>query len=194
MKSKTIFKTDVLNRTGYGVLMTGLIYWFSAPVYADSLFWEPANRNDNYNNTYQPDYYQGNAINNLFDKNLIGPLVGAAVGGYLGSKIGGGKGQLAATAAGTMIGYVLGGKLMSYMDNRDRYNTSQALEYSGNNQTIAWTNPETQTNYSVTPVNSFQTNGNYCREFITRAMIDGRSEQIQGTACRQSDGHWQTRK
>lgn len=192
MKSKILFNTGVFKLAGYGLLMTGLIYCYAIPVSAEPLFWEPANRNHSYN-TYQPDYYQGNAINNLFDKNLIGPLVGAAVGGYLGSKIGGGNGQLAATAAGTMLGYVLGGKLMSYMDKRDRYNTGQALEYSGNNQTIAWTNPETQTNYSVTPVNSYQANGHYCREFISRAMIDGRSEQVQGTACRQSDGHWQTR-
>jgi hypothetical protein len=30
----------------------------------------------------------------------------------------------------------------------------------------------------------------YCREFHGEAVIDGRTQNLTGTACRQSDGQW----
>lgn len=174
-----------LIKPGLLMMIPGLILSLSAPASAQPPIWAPA-----YDYRDQPNYYQGNEFLN---SDMIGPLVGAAIGGLIGAQIGGGRGKLAATAAGTLIGYVLGGKFMDYMDNRDRYNTGQALEYSGNNHTVAWTNPDTHASYRVTPVNTYRSHDSYCREYVTRAVIDGRSEKVHGTACRQPDGAWQIR-
>jgi surface antigen len=38
----------------------------------------------------------------------------------------------------------------------------------------------------------FGNSGQPCRDFTTRASIDGRNQTIYGTACRQPDGSWQT--
>ncbi len=157
-----------------------------SPAKADSPIWESVQP---YNN-YQSNDYIGDSLNG-FDKRMMSQLLGAAIGGLIGSKIGDGKGQMAATAAGTLIGYMLAGKLMDYMDNSDRQRTYQTLESVQNNQTIAWQNPNTLADYEVTPVNAYKLNDQDCREYITRATIDDHSEEIKGTACRQTNGNWQ---
>ncbi|MCH7543207.1 MAG: hypothetical protein IIB65_06180, partial [Proteobacteria bacterium] len=57
---------------------------------------------------------------------------------------------------------------------------------------IVWRNPDADAQYKVTPVKSYQNNaGRYCREYITEAVVGGRSEKVYGTACRQPDGAWE---
>ena len=157
-----------------------------SPAKADSPIWESVQP---YNN-YQSNDYIGDSLNG-FDKRMMSQLLGAAIGGLIGSKIGDGKGQMAATAAGTLIGYMLAGKLMEYMDNSDRQRTYQTLESVQDNHTVAWQNPNTLTDYEVTPINAYKVNDQDCREYITRATIDDHSEEIKGTACRQANGNWQ---
>ncbi len=155
--------------------------------HADSPMWEPVQP---YDKQYQSNDYLGDSLNGI-DKRMMSQLLGAAIGGLIGSKIGDGKGRMAATAVGTLIGYMLAGKFMDYMDNSDRQNTHQALEYSKDHQTVTWQNPNTLADYEVTPVNAYRVNDQDCREYITRATIDGHSEEITGTACRKENGSWQ---
>ena len=78
------------------------------------------------------------------------------------------------------------------MDQVDQNCVGQALERAETGQTVAWINPETSTRYQVTPIRTYQDSRNrYCREYTTRGTIDGRVEQLYGTACRQPDGSWQ---
>jgi len=158
-----------------------------SPAKADSPIWEPVQP---YDNQYQSNDYLGDSLNG-FDKQMMSQLLGAAIGGLIGSNIGDGKGQMAATAAGTLLGYMLAGKLMEYMDNNDRQQTYETLESVQNNHTVTWQNPNTLADYEVTPVNAYKINDQNCREYITRATIDDRSEEIKGTACRQANGSWQ---
>ena len=75
------------------------------------------------------------------------------------------------------------------MDEADRYCTGQVLERANERQTVAWTNPDTRTHYQVTPVKTYESQGRYCREYVTYSEVDGRTQH--GKACRQPDGSWQ---
>ena len=158
-----------------------------ATAQADGITWEPVTPYDSYQSN---DYNSRNDFYGM-DKRMMSQLLGAAIGGLIGSKIGDGKGQMAATAAGTLIGYMLAGKLMDYMDHTDRQQTYRTLESVQDNHTVAWQNPNTLADYQVTPVDTYEIDDQYCREYITRATIDNQSEEITGTACRQPNGSWQ---
>jgi surface antigen len=132
--------------------------------------------------------------NNRGGKETIGTVLGAAGGGLLGSQFGSGSGQLAATAAGTLLGALVGSSIGHTMDKVDQTKAHQALEqatYAPIGETITWNNPSNGHQGSVTPVrDGVSSTGNYCREFQQAVTIDGRTEQIHGTACRQPDGSW----
>lgn len=132
--------------------------------------------------------------NNTGQREGFGAVLGAAGGGLLGSQFGSGKGQLAATAAGTLLGALIGSNIGRTMDEVDRMRAHQAFEqaaYAPIGETINWNNPRSGHQGSVTPVrDGVSSTGNYCREFQQTVAIEGRTEQIYGTACRQPDGRW----
>src|SRR5229473_2260368 len=69
----------------------------------------------------------------------------------------------------------------------------RTLEHTPTGQTVAWHNPQNGAQYRVTPTGNFQgNNGQPCRNFTTQAVIDGRNQDVEGTACRQPDGSWKT--
>ena len=123
-------------------------------------------------------------------KQDVGTVVGAGAGAYVGSQIGGGTGQLAAVAIGALLGGFLGGSVGQQMDDLDRYKTQAALESTPTGSTVAWNNPDTDIDYSVTPTNTYDSSSGPCRDYTTEAVIDGRAEIVHGTACRQSNGSW----
>jgi surface antigen len=123
-------------------------------------------------------------------KEVLVGLLGAAGGGFLGSKVGKGDGQLAATAAGTVIGYIVGSSLGRFMDDVDQSCVGQALERASDRQTVAWTDGRRDSRYEVTPTRTFRNDGRYCRDFVMDAIVDGRSDTVRGTACRNPDGSW----
>jgi surface antigen len=57
-----------------------------------------------------------------------------------------------------------------------------------------WQNPNTNSQYEVTPVRTVQTSRGACREYTTKAVINGKKETVYGYACRQPDGTWQEEK
>jgi len=123
-------------------------------------------------------------------KQDIGTVIGAGSGAYIGSQIGGGTGQLAAVAIGTLLGGYLGSSIGQSMDELDQYKTQQVLESSPTGSTVAWNNPDSGIDYSVTPTNTYENTSGPCRDYTTEAVIDGRAEIVHGTACRGNDGSW----
>jgi surface antigen len=125
--------------------------------------------------------------------NIIGSLGGAALGGIVGNQFGGGGGKGLLTAVGVVGGALAGGYVGRQMDPADHACVGRTLENTPTGQTVAWHDPQKDSSYWVTPTNNFQgANGEACRNFNTQAVIDGRTQQVAGTACRQPDGSWRT--
>ena len=120
----------------------------------------------------------------------VGTVAGGVVGGLLGSQFGGGAGQVAAAAGGAVLGAFLGGRIGQYMDRQDRLALQNALETAPVGRAVAWKNPDNGNRYSVKPTRTYYHQAQPCREYITTAIIGGKSEQIHGKACRQADGSW----
>jgi surface antigen len=134
----------------------------------------------------------GYLIGNRCNREALGSVLGGTIGGLAGSRIGRGDGRTAATIAGALLGVLVGKSIGRSMDQVDHYCTGQTLEYARDRQTIQWQNPDTHTNYNVTPINTYEArDGRYCREYVTRSSIGGRQQETYGTACRQPDGSWQ---
>lgn len=123
----------------------------------------------------------------------VGTVVGGVLGGVLGSQVGDGKGRTAAIIAGSLAGAMMGGAVGKSMDDTDRLRTTQTFENARTGATSSWRNPDTGNSYRVTPTHTYESTSGPCREYVMDAQINGRPEQIRGTACRQSDGSWVTR-
>jgi len=125
--------------------------------------------------------------------NIIGSLGGAAVGGLLGNQFGSGSGKGLLTAVGVVGGALAGGYVGRQMDPADHACVGRTLEHTPTGQTVAWHDPQKDSSYWVTPTGNYQgANGQPCRNFTTQAVIDGQTQQVAGTACRQPDGSWRT--
>jgi surface antigen len=120
----------------------------------------------------------------------VGTISGGVIGGLLGSQFGGGSGKVAAAAGGALVGAFLGGQIGKSMDKLDRMQMQQALETAPTGRSVAWSNPDTGNRYTVQPTRTYYHERLPCREYTTRAWIDGQSEVIRGSACRQPDGSW----
>jgi len=128
-------------------------------------------------------------------KEGAGTLVGAGLGALAGSQIGSGKGQLAAVAIGALLGAWAGNEVGKSLDAADQAAIERAARLAGTaplGQPIIWNNPNSGNHGTVTPVREghHATTGAFCREFRQTIIIDGRTEEGQGTACRQRDGSW----
>ena len=66
----------------------------------------------------------------------------------------------------------------------------RALESAPSGRPVAWTNPDTGHQGTVTPTRTYQSGDTYCREFQSDVVIGGKNEKAYGTACRQPDGGW----
>ena len=125
-------------------------------------------------------------------KQDIGMATGAIVGGVLGHQIGGGSGKTVATIGGAALGAFVGNRIGRNMDRNDQLKTAEALEKSRDGQATTWRNGDSGQQYSVTPTKTYQGASGHCREFTTVSEIEGRNEELHGTACRQPDGTWKT--
>jgi surface antigen len=125
--------------------------------------------------------------------NIIGSLGGAALGGLVGNQFGSGSGKGLMTAVGVVGGALAGGYVGRQMDPADHACVNRTLENTPTGQTVAWHDPQKDSSYWVTPTANYQgSNGQPCRNFTTQAVIDGQTQQVAGTACRQPDGSWRT--
>jgi len=187
----------------------------SNPAFAEPPSWAPAHgyyknkgkgkhkkkrQHENYHETYRDDSYrERNKVN--YDQitcdpagitnSDIGTVIGGVIGGILGSKIGKGNGKTLATITGVIIGASIGNHVGASMDEADRYCAGQALVHAKDNQSVAWTNPDTQQEYTVTPKRSYtQNNGRYCRDYTSNVTVNGRQDQVSGTACKDDNDNW----
>jgi surface antigen len=119
-----------------------------------------------------------------------GMVIGGILGGVLGNQVGGGSGRTAAIIAGTLAGAAIGGAIGQSMDANDRERVSQSLETVRTGVPSRWHNPDTGNDFTVVPTRTYDTASGPCREYTIDAMIDGRTEKVYGTACRQPDGSW----
>ncbi|RKZ36557.1 MAG: hypothetical protein DRQ49_17750 [Gammaproteobacteria bacterium] len=121
-------------------------------------------------------------------KQAMGTVGGAGMGAIIGSRFGKGEGRVAAVAVGTLLGAVAGSAIGASMDQSDTVKTQQALNTG---EPVAWTNPNSKDQYTVTPVGNFtNSKGQNCRNYTTVAVIDGNRETLEGSACQQPDGTW----
>lgn len=126
----------------------------------------------------------------------MGMLFGAAAGAALGTQVGhGGEGTYAAVAGLTMAGAMIGSSIGKDMDERDRammeQRTQYALERTPSGYTSNWTNPDSGHYGTVTPSPAYHNDqGQYCRPYTQTININGQTQTVNGTACRQSDGTW----
>lgn len=124
-------------------------------------------------------------------KTTIGALGGGAFGGLIAAAAGGGGVAIAGAVIGGALLGALGGNLLDQRDKRLAAEAQQrALEAGPTGQPVAWTNPDTGHQGSVTPTRTYQSGNTYCREFQSDVVIGGKSEKAYGTACRQPDGSW----
>jgi surface antigen len=119
-----------------------------------------------------------------------GMVIGGVLGGIGGSQIGKGTGRTAAIIVGTMAGAAIGGAVGRNMDETDQLKASYALENVRTGVPSSWHNPDTGSDYVITPTRTFDSTQGPCREYTMEAMVGGRSERVYGTACRQPDGSW----
>lgn len=121
----------------------------------------------------------------------VGTISGGVVGGLLGSQFGGGSGKVMAAAGGALLGAYLGGQIGKTMDRQDRMEMQRALETAPTGRAVAWSNPDNGNRYTVIPTRTYYPRPQQaCREYTTSAIIGGKSQQIHGKACRESDGAW----
>ncbi len=128
-------------------------------------------------------------------KQTLGTLIGAGLGGLAGSQIGSGTGQLAAVGAGVLLGGLLGSEVGKSLDKADQAylagNAQSSLESAPLGMTSSWANPDSGNSGSMTPTRTYQTAaGQNCREYHSKVTIDGQTEDVYGTACREPDGSW----
>jgi surface antigen len=128
-------------------------------------------------------------------KRSMGAVLGTIGGAVVGSQMGKGSGRMVSTAIGALAGSVIGADIGKTLDRVDQMSMKQAEQEAHAapiGSKIVWNNPDTGNSGSVTPLregNNSKT-GNYCREYNTTLIINGRHQRAYGTACRQPDGSW----
>ncbi len=128
-------------------------------------------------------------------KEQFGTILGGVAGALLGAQVGSGGGRIAATAAGTLIGAMVGRSIGRSLDKADRVAmasaTRESLESAPSGEVTSWRNPDTGHHGTVTPDPAFRNaEGSTCREYRQTVTIGERTEEADGTACRQADGTW----
>ncbi len=124
------------------------------------------------------------------NRTAIGTVMGGIVGGVIGNRVGDRDNRDVATVLGVVLGGVVGHKIGSSMDKADQHCTGQVLEQAHDNQTVRWADHNNQGQYSVTPLRTYQADGNPCRDFVTEYRGDNGIERERSTACRNSSGAW----
>ena len=128
---------------------------------------------------------QGQVVPNseVFSKSTIIPLGGGLLGAAICNRLFKGHGSRDGwTAACGAAGYFASTAFVK------QHNA--ALENNRVNETTSWDDPDGK-RYTVTPTKTYSDNGTPCRNFRQTVEINGQTEILSGTACRQNDGTWQ---
>lgn len=121
-----------------------------------------------------------------------GTAIGAVAGGIIGNQIGSGRGRVLATVGGALLGAIVGNGIYHGIQASDEQRVARVLESTPSGQTVSWKNPDTGNSFRVTPSPAFKgADRRDCREYKTWAFIDGYEKELNGVACRDSQGRWQ---
>ncbi len=124
------------------------------------------------------------------NRDVLGAILGGVAGGAIGASVAKGDNRTVAIVGGTIIGAIIGGAIGSSMDRVDQNCVGQALEHAEDGQEVRWRAPNGY-QYEVVPRRTYTGGGGqYCREYTTTAVINGRAERVYGNACRTADGSW----
>jgi surface antigen len=127
-------------------------------------------------------------------KSRTGAVLGSASGGLLAAAAGGG---VTGILGGALLGGLLGGAVGDMLDQRDKELATQAaqqsLEAGRTGQVTTLKNPDNGHSGSITPTETYQaSDGRFCRRFQQTIVVDGKTAETFGTACRQPDGTWES--
>ncbi len=124
----------------------------------------------------------------------VGTVTGSAVGAMVGNQFGSGAGRVGATVLGAGIGGLVGGQIGRSMDDAARRRAEEtaaaALASGPAGVSADWQSGSSHGQFIPGPIRT--TNGRECRPYTHRIVVDGRGEQLSGTACRMPDGSWQS--
>lgn len=124
-----------------------------------------------------------------------GMVLGGVAGGVVGNTIGKGRGNTLATVAGVLVGGIVGSQIGRSLDERDRMLAQEAeyeaLERGNSGVARQWRNPDNGRYGEIVPSKPYKRGANDCRDYTHTIYIDGRPQQMRGTACRNADGTWQ---
>jgi len=124
-----------------------------------------------------------------------GLVLGSVAGGVVGNQIGKGRGNVLATVAGAVVGGVIGSEMGKKLDERDRRLAQEAefdaLERGPSGVSRQWRDPDTGHYGEIVPSRPYKRGVADCRDYTHTIYIDGRPQQMHGTACRNPDGSWQ---
>jgi len=177
--------------------------WSLAPAMADPPPWAPAHGYRAKQASKQRHFHHEHYRDRVYiapigvdlgrcNREAVGALLGGVVGAAAGSTVGKGDERVMATIGGAIIGVLAGSAIGRGMDRADGYCVAQTLAHVDDGDTVIWRNPETSSEYHVTPMRSYSNpGGQYCREYTAAATIGGRHQTIFGTACLRPDGTWQ---
>jgi surface antigen len=97
---------------------------------------------------------------------------------------------------GALEGRQLGlNELKARLDQSDRAAAMQALDLAlselGDGVTLVWRRPERELVGRIKPVSAFRDDhGRVCRHVVYSLALGTYQRQIEGVACRESDGSW----
>ncbi len=124
-----------------------------------------------------------------------GLVLGGVAGGLVGNQIGKGRGNVLATVAGAVVGGIIGSEVGRSLDQRDRQLAQEAefdaLERGQSGAARQWRNPDNGRYGEIVPSKPYKRGSNDCRDYTHTVYIDGRPQQMRGTACRNPDGTWE---
>ena len=67
----------------------------------------------------------------------------------------------------------------------------QALESLPDMNSLHWENQDDRTEGYTVPLGTYRlVDGTYCRDYYTKAIVEGVHQFSSGTACRREDGSW----
>lgn len=154
------------------------------------------------------------------DSTLLTTLGGAALGGFIGNQFGHGSGRVAATSLGVVTGAIVGNSVGESLSRGPTYyGTSYYSGYyspygynapyyayepnyvappSPPPPRVIYVEPEAVEYREREPAyvqggyvgESSAASEGYCREYTQQVRMNGRVEEIYGTACLQPDGSW----
>jgi len=128
------------------------------------------------------------------EKENVGTVIGAVSGTIIGAQFGHGAGRVVGAGIGALVGGFLGNAIGRSADQSDVREANRAFNKAARSpvgQTVYWHNKRTGNWGTYRPVRDGHSgHGKYCREFVTTATVNGKTERVYGTACRQPNGTW----